>query len=157
MVTPALRIPRSQIFPSPLAPVNKAVLSSTADNFLLPGRTVSRPLQIGDRVRSPFRQPGPPDFGGYVLAIVPGGAIVLWDSGVLTFDPIDELQPQSRRAMMMARAREPFPPTGDQSLESPFFETAVAIAPSDVLPSAPLSTAEQTDIRAAAQMGVSYP
>ena len=104
---PGLNIPRSQpyMLPSPPIPTGRGpmpasdlILSVREDNFLDPRRVASRPLQLGDRVTSPFRQPTR-GFGGFILGFVPGtgGTIVLWDSGAVTFDPLEELEPQSRR------------------------------------------------------------
>jgi hypothetical protein len=108
-------VPRSQAVPVPsppvptgrgVAPLNSLILSVQEDNFIDPRRTVSLPLQMGDRVMSPFRQ-GPEGFGGFVLGFTPltNGAIVLWDDGRVTYDPVSELQPQSRRAPEVVERR----------------------------------------------------
>ena len=104
---PALRLGRSQAFPLPSPPVptgrgvtpfNRLILGVRGDNFIDPRRIVSLPLQMGDRVMSPFRMPGTEGFGGFIIGFVPftNGAIVLWDNGMVTWDPVSELQPQSR-------------------------------------------------------------
>ena len=62
---------------------------------------------------------------------------------------------------MAEQARKPFPPTAggpQESVESPFAKTAAAIAPPEGSPPrGPLSRAEQTDLRAAAQRTASNP
>ena len=115
-----INIPRSQAYPFPsppvptgrgVAPLNSLILSVREDNFIDPRRTVSLPLQMGDRVMSPFRQPGAQGFGGFVIGFVPftNGAIVLWDDGNVTYDPVSELQPQSRKEPEMVQRRRPRP------------------------------------------------
>lgn len=83
-------------------------LGPLADGILrsqnLPGNLFNRarrpvqPLQQGDRVRSANRQwPGSRLFGGYILAIMDGWALVQWDfipTGPLTYDPMSWLEPQ---------------------------------------------------------------
>lgn len=84
---------------APLGVLNDQILRAGApSNLLDPQRRVSRPLQLGDRVRSPNRPvAGSTLFGGYILAFVPGtpGAIVVWDGGFLTYDPLSDLEPQT--------------------------------------------------------------
>lgn len=69
-------------------------------NLLDVDRTPSKPLQVGDRVKSPNRVwPGSEEFGGYLLAFNPdrSWALVQWDFqplGPLTYDPVDWLEPQ---------------------------------------------------------------
>lgn len=89
--------PLGQPVPAPPGPQNDAILASGDDNFLNPSRRSMRPLQLGDRVMSPLRQPGSAGFGGYILAFPPltGGAFVLWDNRMLTWDLLDTLEPQS--------------------------------------------------------------
>lgn len=70
------------------------------DNLFDPARVVSLPLQVGDRVSSKSRQvPGSALFGAYILYFVPGtsGSINLWDGGFITYDPLEELEPQRLR------------------------------------------------------------
>lgn len=104
---PGLNLSRSQAYPVPNPPVPTPsgvrpalglILSVRGDNFLDPRRVVSLPLQVGDRVMSPFRMPGTEGFGGFITGFVPftNGAIVLWDNGMVTWDPLSELQAQSR-------------------------------------------------------------
>lgn len=111
-----LNIPRSQAYPLPsppvptgrgVTPINRLILGVQEDNFIDPRRTVSLPLQMGDRVMSPFRQPGPQGFGGFIIGFVPftNGAIVLWDDGNVTYDPVRELRPQSRKEPPMVERR----------------------------------------------------
>ena len=72
------------------------------DNLFLPDRTVSLPLQVGDRVSSPSRQvAGSELFGAYIIAMVPGTdfSINVWDVFFITTDPLSDLQPQSLRAL----------------------------------------------------------
>lgn len=61
-------------------------------------RQPTRPLQQGDRVRSPNRQwPRSRLFGGYILGITGEWALVQWDfipTGPLTYDPLSWLEPQ---------------------------------------------------------------
>lgn len=88
---------------APLGGFNDAVLELAApDSLLDSARRVSVPLQVGDRVRSANRQvAGSELFGGYILAFVPGtsGAIVVWDGGFLTYDPLSDLEPQRLSAV----------------------------------------------------------
>lgn len=70
------------------------------DNLFDPDRVVSLPLRLGDRVTSPNRQvPGSSLFGAYILAMVAGGSINVWDGGFITYDPLEELRPQSLRSL----------------------------------------------------------
>ena len=70
------------------------------DNLFLPDRVVSLPLQLGDRVSSQSRQvAGSSLFGAYILAMVAGGSINVWDGGFITYDPLEELRPQSLRSL----------------------------------------------------------
>ncbi|MFQ6027351.1 MAG: hypothetical protein ACE5Q6_07650 [Dehalococcoidia bacterium] len=85
------------------------MLGPTADALIrsqgLPGnlyrsdRTPRYPLQPGDRVRSPRRVwPQSRLFGGYILSISDGWAVVQWDFfpiGPLTYDPLSWLEPQN--------------------------------------------------------------
>lgn len=85
---------------APLGVLNDQILRAGApSNLLDPQRRVTRPFQLGDRVRSDNRQIEGTLFGGYILAFPPGtgGAIVFWDGGFLTYDPLSDLQPQSLR------------------------------------------------------------
>lgn len=71
------------------------------DNLFDPDRVVSLPLRLGDRVTSPNRQvPGSSLFGAYIVAMVAGGSINVWDGGFITYDPIEELRPQSLRSLL---------------------------------------------------------
>ncbi len=105
--------------PAPPGPQNDVILESGRDNFLNPARRSMRPLQLGDRVMSPRRQPGPAGFGGYILAFPPftGGAFVLWDNRTVTWDTLDTLEPQSLMApaqpmMVMEPPAEPIATRG---------------------------------------------
>lgn len=83
----------------PLGVLNDQILRAAAPNNLLnPQRVVASPLQLGDRVRSSNRQvAGSTLFGGYILAFPPGtpGAVVVWDGGFITYDPLSDLEPQN--------------------------------------------------------------
>lgn len=67
-------------------------------NLYDPRRTPARPLQPGDRVRSPQRTwPASRSFGGYILSISDDWAVIQWDFipiGPLTYDPLRWLEPQ---------------------------------------------------------------
>ena len=84
---------------APLGVLNDQILRAAApSNLLDPQRRVTRPFQLGDRVRSPNRPvAGSTLFGGYILAFPPGtgGALVVWDGGFLTYDPLSDLAPQN--------------------------------------------------------------
>lgn len=87
---------------APLGVLNEMILRGLPlpDNLFDSERVVSRPFQVGDRVRSPNRQiAASPLFGAYIIAIVPGteGSINLWDGGFITEDPLGDLEPQSLR------------------------------------------------------------
>lgn len=83
-----------------LGPLADAVLRSQhlPGNLVDQARRPTRPLQQGDRVRSSNRQwPRSQLFGGYILAITDGWALVQWDFipvGPLTYDPLSWLEPQ---------------------------------------------------------------
>ena len=83
-----------------IGPAADALLAAQnlPSNLFDPARVPSRPLEAGDRVSSPFRQwPGSADFGGYILLINDGWAVVQWDFipvGPLTYDPLGWLEPQ---------------------------------------------------------------
>ncbi len=68
-------------------------------NLFRSDRTPQLPLQVGDRVRSPQRQwPASRLFGGYILSLSDGWAVVQWDFfpiGPLTYDPLSWLEPQA--------------------------------------------------------------
>lgn len=68
-------------------------------NLYRSDRTAQRPLQPGDRVRSPRRVwPQSRLFGGYILSISDSWALVQWDFipfGPLTYDPLNWLEPQT--------------------------------------------------------------
>lgn len=83
----------------PLGQLNDRILKTVRppNNLFDPRRSPRVPLQAGDRVTSPNRQaPGGDLFGGYILLLYPlnTGAIVLWDGGPITYDPLNDLEPQ---------------------------------------------------------------
>ena len=87
---------------TPLGVLGDLVLARAKlpDNLFVPDRTVSLPLQVGDRVSAPSRQvPGSSLFGAYIVRMVPqtAGSINVWDGGFVTYDPLSDLEPQSLR------------------------------------------------------------
>ena len=93
---------------APLGILNDMILQTVQppDNLFDPTRQVQRPLQVGDRVRSPNRQiAASPLFGAYILAFVPvtNGSINLWDGAFITYDPLDELEPQPLHSLWRLR------------------------------------------------------
>lgn len=94
LLFPELAIPLSQLNDQFLTAVQPP------DNFLDLNRKSRVPLRTGDRVKSPNRiAPGGQLFGGYILVLYPLniGAIVIWDGGPITYDPLSDLEPQSLR------------------------------------------------------------
>ena len=86
-----------------LGPMADQIIQSQGlpNNLYTPGRTSARPFQPGDRVRSPQRTWADSRlFGGYIMSINDGWAVVQWDFvpiGPLTYDPLTWLEPQVLR------------------------------------------------------------
>ncbi len=84
---------------APLGQLNDRILRAVRppNNLFDLQRSPRVPLRVGDRVTSPNRQaPGGELFGGYILLLYrqDTGAIVLWDGGPITYDPLSDLEPQ---------------------------------------------------------------
>lgn len=74
-------------------------LATFAPPSLSPGRASTNGIACGDRVKSAKHALASwPNFGGYVLAVGGGKALVLWDMGVLTVDELADLKRMSAPA-----------------------------------------------------------